>query len=534
MLDRRSTDQIRSTRRGRVLRASLAALLGIFSVTSFLPERALAARLVPVGDEFTIRADDETKTHRAPTVATEPGGGFVVIWHRNDDGDRSNRAQRFDGDGNFVGSGFEIGDAYRYPRTPSVAIDRNRDFLVAWSEGLSVYARAGSLDGQTTGATFRVGGPGNSSQLDYGDTSRMPTVVATEPGRFVVAWSQYYVGYPAAYLTTTTSTTSTTTTTTMGHILERSFPRHQESPSESDVSLTRLLVEDGEIVASSRVKLAWDSEYGRVADEFDDPRVALIGPGRIAAVWGRQGTLGTSIREVPEFERDGVLDLSLFEGGGYGLDLASGLHGDLVLAIEDSREGFLLAAFDRQARPLSTALVLDLSSDDFAYGIDIAKSAAGDTVAAWALYPGFSSVPADGDGLSIAARAFDCRLQSSAGEVVVNQAGAGDQGAPAVAVSESGTVMVVWETTGSSAEQRGVFGRLFRLTGGCSLCGDPSGDERITATDALMLLKMAVGGMQACPPEVCDVDDNGLVAASDALQVLIWSTGQPRQLRCPL
>lgn len=65
-----------------------------------------------------------------------------------------------------------------------------------------------------------------------------------------------------------------------------------------------------------------------------------------------------------------------------------------------------------------------------------------------------------------------------------------------------------------------------------SVCGDPTGDGQVTATDALLVLQAAVELTQ-CGLSVCDVDDSGNVAATDALIVLAFATMQPIELVCP-
>jgi hypothetical protein len=62
-------------------------------------------------------------------------------------------------------------------------------------------------------------------------------------------------------------------------------------------------------------------------------------------------------------------------------------------------------------------------------------------------------------------------------------------------------------------------------------CGDFSGDGAISATDALGVLKSAIGSA-ACLPCVCDVDKSGAATATDALTVLKKAVGQNVSLNC--
>jgi hypothetical protein len=63
-------------------------------------------------------------------------------------------------------------------------------------------------------------------------------------------------------------------------------------------------------------------------------------------------------------------------------------------------------------------------------------------------------------------------------------------------------------------------------------CGDPNADEMITASDALTVLRAAVGAA-TCRACVCDVDNSGSTTAPDALRVLRVAVGQSVALECP-
>jgi hypothetical protein len=72
-------------------------------------------------------------------------------------------------------------------------------------------------------------------------------------------------------------------------------------------------------------------------------------------------------------------------------------------------------------------------------------------------------------------------------------------------------------------------------TPGCATaCGVPlSGGEEPTASDALFVLKTAVGSV-GCDLCSCDVDASGSVTATDALSVLKRAVGQAVELTCPV
>jgi cysteine-rich repeat protein len=56
-------------------------------------------------------------------------------------------------------------------------------------------------------------------------------------------------------------------------------------------------------------------------------------------------------------------------------------------------------------------------------------------------------------------------------------------------------------------------------------CGDADGDGRVTASDALRVLRYAVGDLRSCPISRCDIDYSSAVSATDALMVLRAAVG---------
>ncbi|HYB99469.1 MAG TPA: hypothetical protein VEC57_10110 [Candidatus Limnocylindrales bacterium] len=83
----------------------------------------------------------------------------------------------------------------------------------------------------------------------------------------------------------------------------------------------------------------------------------------------------------------------------------------------------------------------------------------------------------------------------------------------------------------------GGFGSLtlVRLNGESpenATCGDPTGDGSVTTSDALLVLRRAVG-LQFCEAMWCDVDSSGHITASDALAVLRQAVGSDASIACP-
>lgn len=161
----------------------------------------------PVGGEFQVNTYT-TGSQRAPRVATEATGGFVVVWesgsyYSGQDGNRTGVfGQRFDAGGMALGGEFQVntyttGDQLR----PAVAGDSGGGFVVAWEsrnyyfgigqdgdEG-GVFAQRFDGTGTRLGTEFQV----NSYTTGFQGT---PAVAVDGGGNFAVVWgsSDYPVG----------------------------------------------------------------------------------------------------------------------------------------------------------------------------------------------------------------------------------------------------------------------------------------------------------------------------------------------------
>jgi lambda repressor-like predicted transcriptional regulator len=144
---------------------------------------------VSVGVEFRVNTYT-TDNQRAPSVASDAEGNFVVVWQsRYQDGSAWGVfGQRYDNAGGALGSEFRV---HSYPtrsqRNPSVAMDASGNFVVVWAS----YAQDGSnwgifgqrfdSSGRAQGGEFRVNSYTTYRQED-------PSVWATGGNQFVVSW----------------------------------------------------------------------------------------------------------------------------------------------------------------------------------------------------------------------------------------------------------------------------------------------------------------------------------------------------------
>jgi uncharacterized delta-60 repeat protein len=105
--------------------------------------------------------------------------------------------------------------------------------------------------------------------------------------------------------------------------------------------------------------------------------------------------------------------------------------------------------------------------------------------------------------------------------------------ARAVAIQNDGKIVAAGEAL-VTATSPGQFAlaRYSNSDTSSGTCGDPTEDARVSASDALSVLRTAVG-LQICLLCVCDVNNSGTVTASDALNVLKKAVGQDVALDCP-
>jgi hypothetical protein len=149
--------------------------------------RLFDASSTPLSAEFLLSAY-ATGFQGAPRIATQPGGGFVVVWHSNHEGSYTRIfARRFDATGAPSGAEFRVNtDTSATQSIPDVDTDGTGDFVVAWQGqqgdfAYNVWARRFNDAGAALGAEFRVNSFTTSSQV-------RPRVAVDAAGNFVVVW----------------------------------------------------------------------------------------------------------------------------------------------------------------------------------------------------------------------------------------------------------------------------------------------------------------------------------------------------------
>jgi hypothetical protein len=140
----------------------------------------------PVGGEFRVNTTTG-RAYGAGGVAVDSTGAFVVVWGSGYSFTPPLFGQRFGSDGSLLGAEISVATTSGggFPR---VAYDPTGGFTVAWggafTSGVSdILAQRYAADGSPSGSTFRVS--------SYTNSANGPAVIASAPGRFVVAWRSY-------------------------------------------------------------------------------------------------------------------------------------------------------------------------------------------------------------------------------------------------------------------------------------------------------------------------------------------------------
>ena len=129
----------------------------------------------PVGNEFTVAPGD------FPDVASQPDGGFVVVWRS---APATLRGRRFTSDGVGLGSAFDVGTSAG--ATPFVASDAFGRFVVTWNQ---VDGSSGGTAARHFAATGVPSGPAFVVNAYTTGHQGAPRVAAYPAGDFVITWS---------------------------------------------------------------------------------------------------------------------------------------------------------------------------------------------------------------------------------------------------------------------------------------------------------------------------------------------------------
>src|SRR5688572_24651372 len=154
-------------------------------------ERRMLLSLAPAGAEFRVNTFT-TNAQDTPAVAADADGDFVVVWQGSGTGDGNGIfAQVYNKAGVAQNIEFRVnGTTTNVQSDPSVAMDADGDFVVAWEstgqDGSSggIFAKRFNAAGVPEAGEFQVNTFTTNGQED-------PSVAIDPSGNFVVTWMSF-------------------------------------------------------------------------------------------------------------------------------------------------------------------------------------------------------------------------------------------------------------------------------------------------------------------------------------------------------
>jgi len=416
------------------------------------------------------------------SVAMDDDGDFVVAWRGYYGYYESIFAQQFAPDGTPSGGPTPvIGSMYGY--YPSVAMDMDGDFLVAWSVGYAgnhgTMARRYSSAGLPQGPAFQLVAPAG-----YGSV-RDPAVAMDADGDLAVAWQHYDMNYNT------------------GGVLAQRFgaddmpdgSRFWVSPLPSGYSESISGNPSVAMDADGDTLVVWESGYygvNGISGQFFDAEGKTVGPvyglvvptgtarsrnpsvamdplGNFVITW-REYDSNTSLNTLiaHRYESDGTpVGAELVVAAGYMGDaprypsVAMDDDGDFLIVWQEyyGQGGLLGRLFDANGQAQGPAVVIAPAVPGmYLQEPAVAMDADGDFVVAWEQYGIFVSE------VSLLAQRFSSAGTAVGAEILVDYSDEWDTmpDSPAVAMDSDGDFVVAWD---EYYGQSGVFFQQFNSAG---------------------------------------------------------------------
>lgn len=392
----------------------------------YLEDRAVPAGLPPSPPDTAVAAD----------------GSHAVVWSAPPSpfsSDEDVYARVLDAAGNVVKADFRVNTYNAGDQdSPAVAMDADGNFIVVWhsldqvapgSAG-DVYAQRFDADGNAVGSEFLV----NSSTVA---DQRHPSVAvgtlgaSTSSGEFVVVWNTYGVpATPGVYGQRYAAGVATGGEFTIASHNYDDDPGYYQKPVVALNATPTDPADTNEFVVSwARLRGEWVYEDGvRIGAIIEAPEI-------MARKYNWSGTAQGS--EVLVAMATHTFD----PGPEVGINAAGGfvvVWSGLDLSVTPSENSVYARRYDAAAAPLAAAFVVAGGAPGF-QDATVAVAPTGEFVIAWTELGG-----ADGSGTGIYAQRFNSSGGTVGSTFLVNVVTTGNQQASAVAINASLDFVIAW------------------------------------------------------------------------------------------
>jgi uncharacterized repeat protein (TIGR01451 family) len=390
------------------------------------PRTAYADGPTPVGPELRVNTYT-TSWQWNPSVAMDADGDFVVVWASSvQDGDSTGvYAQRYRSDGTPDGGEFRVNTTTTdYQGAPSVAMDADGDFVVAWEcicqsdNDWGVYAQRYTSDGTPDGGEFQV----NTYTTNY---QWLPSVAMDADGDFVIAWESY-----------------------------------RQDGSDWGVYAQRYTSDgtpDGDEFQVNTYTSGGQWYFS----------VAMDADGDFIIAWSSDGQDGDDYGVYAQrYQNDGTPDGSEFQVNTYTASaqgrpsVAMDADGDFVIAWDSWVQGFsdveeYAQRYTSDGMPVGSEFQVNTYTTDWQYMPSVAMDTEGDFVIAWQSYG------QDGSDYGVYAQRYTSDGTPDGGEFQVNTYTNDRQLYPSVATDSEGDFVVAWTSDGQDGDYYGVYAQRY-------------------------------------------------------------------------
>jgi uncharacterized delta-60 repeat protein/CSLREA domain-containing protein len=373
----------------------------------------------------TVTAGDQLAVYSQRSVAVAADGSSVVVWQDDSGQDGAGAgvfAQRFDAAGTAAGAQFRVNGTTSGDQTaPEVAIAASGEFIVTWTDwngDAAVYAKRYAADGTALSISFVV-------HTYTADNQSLSSVAMDASGNSVIVWQSqgedgsglgiYARRYDAA-----------------GNAAGAAFAVNTTTASDQENAKVAM-DELGGFVVVWQSTLQDGDGASIVARRYDASGNALTG----------------ELLVNQTFANNQVLP-----------DVAIDADGFVVAWMSATQDGDSYGIYARRYDADGNALAAEFRVNDTTVSSQdnpqLVRTAGGGFVVAW------ESFGQDGDQMGVFLRQYGANGAALTGETAVNTTTAGWQSQPSIAVSDAGTLHLVW--TSNQGGSQDVWMRRFTLT----------------------------------------------------------------------
>ncbi len=386
------------------------------------------------GGEFRVNSTTIGQ-QASPSVDMDADGDFVITWqsYLQDGSHYGVYAQRYAASGTPLGGEFRVNTTTANSQnSPSIAMDADGDFVVAWNSGgqdgssYGVYARRYAADGTPTTGELRV----NTATANF---QGLPSLSMDADGDFIVAWvsngqdGSLYGVYAQQYAESTATAGPSVATVRDGH-------RRIDPGGRLNSSIRRLTVEFSE--SMNIVNGATGANSVRNPSNWRLTRDGLDVSSSITSI-----SFGIN-SQTRKPEADLILSGTLADGT-YRLTILDTIQSATGNALDGNRDGQPGGSFVHNfsifsARPLGTESPVNTTTTNGQTVSSVAMDADGDYVVTWQSYQ------QDGSGYGVYAQRYNANKVPQGSEFRVNTTTVFAQFAPDVAMDDDGDFVVTW------------------------------------------------------------------------------------------